>query len=141
MLSYHHKLQDLRNAEYSADAELLLGPKLLLLWKHGNISQVIPIRSNLNPPILTLGILPPSPPRVSDCAVCSEGYGRGVANACHKCTASIKNGMYFILAVSGLLTLIVGVLLAVYLVSGASAWVSRADGRYLNRLIILYMSC
>lgn len=52
----------------------------------------------------------------AECAVCSSGYGRGVANACHLCTASFKGGMYFVLAVAALLTLFVAVLLAVYLV-------------------------
>ncbi|CAM9140361.1 unnamed protein product [Ectocarpus sp. 12 AP-2014] len=55
------------------------------------------------------------------CAVCSSGYGRGVANACHLCTASFKGGMYFVLAVVALLTLFVAALLAVYLVGGRGA--------------------
>ncbi|CAM9462085.1 unnamed protein product, partial [Ectocarpus sp. 12 AP-2014] len=55
------------------------------------------------------------------CAVCASGYGRGVANACHLCTASFKGGMYFVLAVASLLTLFVAALLAVYLVGGRGA--------------------
>ncbi|CBJ26637.1 adhesin-like protein [Ectocarpus siliculosus] len=55
------------------------------------------------------------------CAVCASGYGRGVANACHLCTASFKGGMYFVLAVAALLTLFVAALLAVYLVGGRGA--------------------
>lgn len=48
--------------------------------------------------------------------MCASGYGRGVADACHPCTASFKGGMYFVVAVTALLTLIIVVLLAVYLV-------------------------
>lgn len=51
-----------------------------------------------------------------DCAVCSSGYGRGVANACHLCTATFKGWMYFVLAVATLITIVVAVLLAVFLV-------------------------
>ncbi|CBJ33868.1 probable extracellular nuclease (ISS) [Ectocarpus siliculosus] len=55
------------------------------------------------------------------CAVCASGYGRGVANACHLCTASFKGGMYFVLGVTALLTFFVAALLAVYLVGGRGA--------------------
>lgn len=60
----------------------------------------------------TLFILAPP-----DCAVCSTGYGRGVANTCHRCTAEFKAGMYFVLVVVVIFTLVVVALLAIYLVS------------------------
>lgn len=50
--------------------------------------------------------------------MCAPGYGRGVANACHQCTATFKGGMYFVLALGLLLTIVVAALLAVYLVRG-----------------------
>lgn len=53
---------------------------------------------------------------LADCAVCSSGYGRGVANECHRCTETFKGGMYFVAAVALLLTVVVGALLAVFLV-------------------------
>ena len=58
------------------------------------------------------------PDMYSECAICAPGYGRGVGNACHECTAVFKGGMYFLLAVGLLLTIMVGLLLAVYLVRG-----------------------
>lgn len=70
--------------------------------------------------------LPPSLPpsdnpsnfflRFEVCAACSTGYGKDVANGCHKCSDSFKGGMYFVLAVVGLLTIFVVTLLTVYLV-------------------------
>lgn len=61
---------------------------------------------------------------IADCAVCASGYGGGVANECHLCTAGFKGGMYFLLALATLLTIGVGFLLAVYLVS--EDWYSTA---------------
>lgn len=54
--------------------------------------------------------------RNQDCGVCSEGYGRGSANSCHKCTREFKGVMYFVLAVVTLLAIVVIALLATYLV-------------------------
>ncbi len=61
------------------------------------------------------------------CAVCSSGYGAGVANSCHRCSSSVKSGTYFVAATTSLLALALGALLAVYLVSEA---VHRARKRY-----------
>ncbi|CAN0008375.1 unnamed protein product, partial [Scytosiphon promiscuus] len=58
------------------------------------------------------------------CAVCAAGYGRGVADACHLCTASFKGGMYFVVAVIALLMLVVAALLAVYLMENGTVAVS-----------------
>ena len=53
-----------------------------------------------------------------ECAVCAAGYGGGVANTCHRCTANFKTGIYVVFAVIILLVLVLAALLAVYLVSG-----------------------
>lgn len=63
----------------------------------------------------------------SECAVCAPGYGRGVANACHECTATFRGGMYFVMAVGLLLTVVVALLLAVYLVRQGTE--GRAEGK------------
>ncbi|CAM9349550.1 unnamed protein product, partial [Hapterophycus canaliculatus] len=55
------------------------------------------------------------------CAVCAPGYGGGVGNTCHVCSARFKNGMYALCAVSLLLTAVVAAFLAVYLVGGRDA--------------------
>eukprot|EP00752_Nemacystus_decipiens_P010943 g9725.t1 len=55
------------------------------------------------------------------CAVCSSGYGGGVANACHECSSDFKAGMYFVIATVSLLVLALAALLAVYLVGGTDA--------------------
>ncbi|CBJ33129.1 asn/thr-rich large protein family protein [Ectocarpus siliculosus] len=55
------------------------------------------------------------------CAVCETGFGKGMADECHSCTAGFKGGMYFLLAVVLLAMVVVVVLLAIYLVGGKSA--------------------
>lgn len=77
------------------------------------------------------------------CAVCAEGYGRGVANACHECTESFKGGMYFVMALAMLLTIIVGTLLAIYLVSGEGGFQREAVNSMAsyNLLVIPTRSC
>lgn len=53
----------------------------------------------------------------ADCAVCSAGYGNGAGHACHRCTDDFKAGMYVVLTLMAVCTIIVAALLAVYLVS------------------------
>ncbi|CAM9574874.1 unnamed protein product, partial [Ectocarpus sp. 12 AP-2014] len=55
------------------------------------------------------------------CAVCDTGFGKGVADECHSCTAGFQGGMYFLLAVVLLAMVVVVVLLAIYLVGGKRA--------------------
>ncbi|CBJ32402.1 adhesin-like protein [Ectocarpus siliculosus] len=55
------------------------------------------------------------------CAVCDTGFGKGVADECHSCTAGFKGGMYFLLAVLLVAMVVVVVLLAIYLVGGKRA--------------------
>lgn len=56
---------------------------------------------------------------LTDCAVCDNNYGRGAGRSCHKCTTEFLIVMYFLLAMSLTLTIVVGSLLTVYLVSGS----------------------
>ena len=58
-----------------------------------------------------------SPPQTTDCGVCSQGYGRGLSNSCHKCTAEFQGVMFFASAVAVVISVIVVILLGVYLVS------------------------
>lgn len=73
---------------------------------------------------------------VSDCAVCSEGYGRGVANECHICTAEFEAGMYFVLSIAIVVTLAFGTLLAIYLVGTCTP-----QDIWVWKLIFEYSSC
>ena len=50
------------------------------------------------------------------CSVCASEYGRGASNQCHLCTARFEQAMFFVLALTALVTLVVSGLLAVYLV-------------------------
>lgn len=52
-----------------------------------------------------------------DCAVCDKEYARGAANSCKKYTDTFKDSIYFLLGTAGLLTIAVGAILAIYLVS------------------------
>lgn len=54
--------------------------------------------------------------RFSDCAVCSEGYGRGAGNECHQCTGHFRRVMYTLAALVALITFMFTVLLVIYLV-------------------------
>lgn len=64
--------------------------------------------------------LSPSPPppttTLVGCAVCSSGYGGGVANSCHQCSDGFKGAMYFVSSVAGVMILTFGVLVVVFLV-------------------------
>lgn len=85
------------------------------------------------------------------CAICSPGYGTGVANSCHRCSSGIMSGMYFVVAAASLLVLALAALLAVYLVSEAVCRVFRCtrtahvyrslivfEGRIFFVLVYLY---
>lgn len=57
-------------------------------------------------------------PQTAECAVCSPGFGRGAANECHTCSEGFKIGMYFLVVVSALVTIVIVALIAIYLVRG-----------------------
>lgn len=61
-----------------------------------------------------------SPCTLSDCAVCSEGFGRGAGNECHECTGYFKGVMYFLLTLATLVTFLLMTLLAIFLVRRSS---------------------
>lgn len=56
-----------------------------------------------------------------DCGVCSSGFGQGVGNTCHACTAGFEAGMFTLVALAALVALLGALLIAVYLVSRAAA--------------------
>ena len=71
------------------------------------------VRSIHRPPPPALHVMP----KYSECAVCTSGYGRGVATECHRCTPGFKAGMYFAIVIASFCSLVVMTLLVVYLVS------------------------
>ena len=60
-----------------------------------------------------------STPECEACTVCASGYGRGAANECHRCTTGFKAGMYFLITMVVVCTLVMLALLVVYLVRKA----------------------
>lgn len=81
------------------------------------------------PPSMTryLMVMGTQLPPFADCAVCEPGYGRGVADGCHACTAGFQGGMYFLVAVVLLLAIVVAVLLAFFLVRLLTENISCCD--------------
>lgn len=49
--------------------------------------------------------------------MCSSGFGRGVGNSCHECTARLKAGVLCVVVIAALLLLLGVIFVAVYLVS------------------------
>lgn len=56
---------------------------------------------------------------LTDCAVCEKSYGRGAGRSCPKCTTEFLIVMYCPLAIGLALTIVLGGLLIVYLVSAS----------------------
>lgn len=72
---------------------------------------------------------------LTDCAVCEKDYGRGAGRSCHKCTPEFLLLMYFLLAMGLALTIVVGGLLTVYLVSG-SVLDLRGEGMLVMLMLV-----
>lgn len=59
------------------------------------------------------------PSSTKECAVCSSGYGRGATNQCRTCSEGFKIGMFFLVTILALVSVVVAALLVVYVVRRA----------------------